>query len=150
MGTVEPGLRESAAAAAAAAAVWAVCDQWVANALLQHVWPDMEPAKFWSRVSLTFDILYNYTVSLKHHLLYFNKEKNCLFDLFYSTLDIFVHICTNSVTDIISGSPSQQPGWEALDLHQPRPQPRLVQSCPAWPTSAWLATKRSKKALTSM
>lgn len=47
MGAVEPTLRESTAA------VWAVCDQRVASALLQHVWSDVEPARIWSRVSFT-------------------------------------------------------------------------------------------------
>lgn len=33
------------------AAVWAVCGQWVASSLLQHVRADVEPAGIWSRVS---------------------------------------------------------------------------------------------------
>lgn len=53
MGSVEPGLREPAAAAAAAA-VRAVCVRRLAGSLLQHVRPDLEPAGLWNRVSFSF------------------------------------------------------------------------------------------------
>lgn len=51
-------------------AVWAVYGQWMASALLQHVWPDMEPARIWNGVSFSLALTFWAVVKLRKLFVY--------------------------------------------------------------------------------
>lgn len=106
-----------------AAAVWAVCGQWVAGSLLQHVRADVEPARLWSGVS-SFSV--------------------CVLSFVWPVINLLLCLTNWVFVGVFAGSLSHQPGWEGLDLRPPRLQPHPVQSCLTWPTTAWLVTKHSE------
>ena len=69
-----------------------------------------------------------------------------IFHFSLSLCIVFWCVCLHIFS--LSGSLSLQAGWEVLDPHSRNPS--LVLWCPIRPTSAWLATRHSEQALTSV
>lgn len=124
LGTVEPSLWKPTAA------IWAVCGQWMAGSLLQHVWPDMEPARIRNGVSpFLFPLLSEIQL----------RRKTPSASLFSHSHNFWLLLLC-----VFSGSLSHRAGWEGLGRSLLRLQPHRVQSCPTWAATTWQGIKHSE------